>query len=144
MAKDESAIPGIEEFSQRINTDTVGILWLTDATLAYDSPGAYEINYLLDGVLTQSLAAQTPGEEAAESSSNFFLGKSFGMPFFVGHVVFKSKKDLDKILKALETAKPFIQENKQVYLLNNSEAASSQSILKDIQKKYSDVSFEIF
>ena len=46
---------GIKHLSQNITPDTSGIIWLTDDPLDYKTPGVYEFNYLLDGMLIKSI-----------------------------------------------------------------------------------------
>ena len=128
---------GIELLSQRIGPQTAGVLWLTDEALSYDSPGAYEINYLLDGIFVQSLA-----EKKTVDSSNFFLGESFGKPFFVGHTIIKDKADFKKVFKSLETAKPFIKNGCQIYILNKAKNTAHINVLKELKNKSPDVVFE--
>jgi hypothetical protein len=49
---------GIKHLSQNITPDTSGIIWLTDDPLDYKTPGVYEFNYLLDGMLRVLLRTQ--------------------------------------------------------------------------------------
>jgi hypothetical protein len=130
--------PEIEHLSQYINPETRGIIWLTDELLDFNSPGAYEINYLLNGILTKSLADV---DHEDKHSNNFFLGENFGHAFFVAHAVINDKEDIKNLDDTLSLAKPFIQEKNQVYILNRSKNTANINILKDLTKKYPDVSF---
>lgn len=132
---------GIERLSQLINPDTCGILWLTDDVLTYDSPGAYEINYLLNGILTKTLANEE-GAGARERGATFFLGENFGKPFFVGHTLIEEKKDFQKVFKSMETASPFFAAGSQIYILNKSKNTANLNVLKELKNKYKDVNFE--
>lgn len=131
---------GIEHLSQLINPNTCGILWLTDEPLGYDSPGAYEVNYLLDGILTKTLEQ---ANDSQVSPSNFFLGENFGKPFFVGQNVIKDKKDFTKVFDTLNVASPFITEGAQVYILNKSKNTANLNVLKELKSKNKHIDFEI-
>ncbi|MEX0799038.1 MAG: hypothetical protein WD025_06320 [Bacteriovoracaceae bacterium] len=130
---------GIEHLSQLINPNTSGILWFTDELLNYESPGAYEINYLLNGILTKSLAKK---ELEDQYSNNFFLGDNFGKPFFVAHTVIQEKADFQKVYEILELAKPFIQEKSEIYILNRSKNTANVNVLKELKSKRKNIDFK--
>lgn len=130
--------PEIEHLSQHINPETRGIIWLTDELLDFNSPGAYEINYLLNGILTKSLADSNHEDK---HRNNFYLGENFGKPFFVAHAVIKEKSDLNQLDDTINLATPFIQEKSQVYILNRSKNTANVNVLKELSKKYSNISF---
>ena len=85
---------GIEHLSHLVSPKTSGIIWLTDDFLGPSLVGLYELNYLLDGLLTKTLSSD---QEKSESKSNFFLAENFGNPFFVGHSVISNKDDLKNL-----------------------------------------------
>lgn len=128
----------IEHLSQHINPETSGIIWLTDELLDFNSPGAYEINYLLNGILTKSLANV---QHEDKHTNNFFLGENFGKPFFIAHAVINQKPDLENLDNTMTLAKPFIQENSQIYILNRSKNTANINVLKELNKKYKNISF---
>lgn len=130
---------GIEHLSQLINPNTSGVLWLTDELLSYDSPGAYEMNYLLNGILTKSLAKK---ELEDQHNNNFFLGDNFGKPFFVAHTVISEKKDFQRIFETLELAKPFIQDKAEIFILNRSKNTANLNVLKELKAKYKNIDFK--
>ncbi len=130
---------GIEHLSQLITPNTCGIVWLTDELLSYDTPGAYEVNYLLNGSLTRSLAEK---DHEDKFSSNFFLSESFGKPFFVAHTVIQEKGDFKKVYEPLNVAKPFMREGSQVYILNRSKNTAHLNVLKELRAKHKNISFE--
>jgi len=130
---------GIERLSQLVFPETSGIIWLTDTPLAFDSPGSYEMNYLLDGILVKSLAQQ---ENRSDEANSFFLGENFGRPFFVGHAVIAEKKDFQKAKSLLETASPFLSEGSQVYILNKSKNTANINVLKELASSRPGVNFE--
>ena len=60
----------IEHLSKHISSETSGILWLTDTVLDYKTPGVYEFNYLLDGILLKRIT-QNKDLEVENKKSNF-------------------------------------------------------------------------
>jgi hypothetical protein len=132
---------GIKHLSQNITPDTVGIIWLTDEHLAYNTPGVYEFNYLLNGVLIKSLTQSTE-ESQVSQDSNFFLSTSFGNPLFVGHVVVQSKDDIKKMYSHLEIASHLIKENSQVFIFNRSKNTANINIMKSLSEKFKELTFK--
>ena len=127
--------------SKQIGPNARGIIWLTQELLSYDSPGAYEINYLLDGILAPLL---DPHEREDKHANNFFLGESFGRPFFVVHSVVQEPRDFGKILETLELAKTCLDENSQVYLLNASNRVDTAKALDELRKTHEQVDFQAY
>lgn len=133
---------GIEHLSQLIDPDTKGIIWLTDGPLEYDTPGSYEINYLLNGTLTKSIADKEEDAASKSAKSNFFLGDNFGRRFFVVHRALTDKSDFKGVFKQLEIARPFMQEGGQVFILNKSKNTAGLNVLKELRAKVQNVTFE--
>jgi len=133
-----SNTPEIEHLSQHINPETRGIVWLTDELLDFNSPGAYEINYLLNGILTKSLSDSNHQDK---HTNNFYLGENFGNPFFVAHAVINEKDDLSQLDDTINLAKPFITDKTQVYILNRSKNTANINVLKELGKKYQNITF---
>lgn len=130
---------GIKHLSQNITANTAGILWLTDEQLDFKTPGIYEFNYLLNGVLIKSIEKI----DLEKQSNNFFLGENFGNPLFVGHIVFKDKSDLNKLYDQLKISKDFIKEDSLIYIFNKSKNTANMNILKILNEKYKTIKFEI-
>lgn len=132
----------IEHLSKHISSDTSGILWLTDSTLNYDTPGVFEFNYLLDGILLKRIA-QNEELPPEKRKSNFFLGQNFGEPIFISHVLVEHKNDLKMSFNHLETAIPLIKNNKTIQIFNRSKNTANINVLKEFTQKYKDLNFEI-
>lgn len=130
---------GIKHLSSSINDNTAGILWITDHQLDLSTPGVYEFNYLLNGVLIKSLNKIN----LEEQNNNFFLGESFGHPLFIGHTVFKDKKDLDQIYSHLKISDNFINDDSLIYIFNKSKNTANLNLLKVLSEKYKNIKFEI-
>lgn len=128
----------ITHLSHFITPETSGIVWLTDEALNYESPGVYEFNYLLDGLLVKAI------EENAERNEqrNFFLGENFGAPFFIGHVVVKDKSDIDVIQNHFKLANSFIKENSIIYIFNRSKNTANINILKVLSRQHKNIEFK--
>ena len=129
---------GIQHLSKSLKPETSGILWLTDEKLSYNSHGAYEFNYLLDGMLVKSLA----NEEKVDKKSHFFLGENFGKPFFIGHVLVDNKDDIKLMYNHFELASSFLHPDAMIYIFNKSKNTANTNILKILGQKFKDYSFE--
>lgn len=134
----------IDHLSHLVSPTTSGIIWLTDDNLSTTLPGVYELNYLMNGLLTKSIAVK---EQKAESNSNFFLADNFGNPFFLGHTVVSSRDDLKNMHKHIELAKPLFNNNQnenqiEVYIFNRSKNTANVNILKELSHKYREIKFE--
>lgn len=128
----------IPELSQHITPSTAGIIWFTDEPLKYSSPGVYEFNYLLDGLLVKSLEENTE----KPNHSNFFLGESFGIPFFIGHCVIQEKSDFKSVHTHFKLSESFIQENSTVFIYNKSKNTANINVLKELKSTYQKLEFK--
>lgn len=131
----------IEHLSKHVSSDTGGIIWLTDCPLDFESPGVYEFNYLLDGILLKKIA-ENKDTEVANKKSNFFLGQNFGRPFFISHVLIKDKKDIEIMYQHIEMANPILQENCIIHIFNRSKNTAHINILKELSHKFQKFSFQ--
>lgn len=131
-------IKSITHLSDHITPQTAGIVWLTDEPLNYDSPGVYEFNYLLDGLLVKALDEN----ESKAKNSNFFLGENFGSPLFIGHLVVKNKSDIDTLDDHFKLANSFIQETSTIYIFNKSQNTANLNVLEKLTKKYQPIKFK--
>ena len=129
---------GIKHLSNNITPHTAGILWLTDEELNYKTPGVFEFNYLLNGILIKSLENQTQPLQ----KNHFFLGDNFGKPLFIGHAVIKTKDDIKNIYEHIKISKDFINEDSQVYIFNKSQNTANLNVLKLLSEKYKNIMFE--
>lgn len=129
----------IKHFSEYISPKTVGIIWLTDDKLNFKSPGVYEFNYLLDGMLVQAIDTQV--KNSSFQKSNFFLGENFGKPIFVGHIQFSQKEDMKALDSHFEMASSFLEANAEIFIFNRAQNTANLNILKELSKKYKDYQF---
>lgn len=132
---------GIKHLSQNITPETSGIIWLTDEDLNFQTPGVYEFNYLLDGMLIKSITKNSE-EKGNHSNSNFFLGENFGSPLFVGHLKVEQKTDIQTMYKQVDIASSLIQDGSTIYIFNRSKNTANINILKELSKKYKNYNFE--
>lgn len=135
---------GIKHLSKNITPETVGIIWLTDESLNYQSPGIYEFNYLLDGIVFKSLdnKLEKIKEENNKLKTNFFLGENFGTPLFIGHVVVEGKEDIKKMYDHIKISENFLKDDSKIYIYNRSKNTANQNILKILSEKYNQIIFE--
>lgn len=64
----------------RLTPSTVGAIWIGDQSLHALTPGFRELNYIFDGLLSQSISLYS--EEQKNSPLSFFT-KNFGENFFL-------------------------------------------------------------
>lgn len=130
---------GIKHLSKSITPNTTGILWLTDEPLSFKTTGVYEFNYLLNGILIESLS------DSAQKNSprqNFFLGENFDSKFFIGHLVISEKKDISSMYQLIKLADNLINEHSQIFIYNRSKNTANINILKELSQKYPAIVFE--
>ena len=132
---------GIKHLSTSITINTSGILWLTDENLTFSTPGVYEFNYLLDGVLVEALSTNNEKDDHL-SQQNYFLGDNFESKIFIGHLVIKDKKDIKKMNDVIEISKHLLHEKSQIFIFNRSKNTANVNILKELSQKYPDILFE--
>lgn len=131
---------GIEHLSHLVSPKTSGVIWLTDDYLGPSLIGLYELNYLLNGLLTKTLSSNV---EEQVSKSNFFLAENFGNPFFVGHSVITNKDDLKNMFKHIELSTPlFEQGNIEVFIYNRSKNTANYNVLKELSNKFKEINFK--
>jgi hypothetical protein len=128
----------IEHLSHLVTPHTSGIIWLTDDFLGPKLVGIYELNYLLNGLLTKSLSQKINND----SKSNFFLAQNFGNPFFVGHCVVESKDDLQNMYKHIEVAMPLFNGMMEVFIFNRSKNTANFNVLKELGLKFKTITFK--
>lgn len=130
----------IEHLSHLVSPKTSGIIWLTDNFLGPGLAGIYELNYLLDGLLTKTLSSKY---EEKKSKSNFFLADNFGNPFFVGHSVIETKSDLENMFKHIELIAPLFKEDSiEIFIYNRSKNTANYNVLKELTAKFKHISFK--
>lgn len=127
----------IKEISKVIGHNAAGIIWLTDDELKIDSKGVYEFNYLLDGLLIKYLK-----DIDKSKKSNFFLGKSFGKPFFIGHTIIEKDQNINDMFTHLEIGKHHFGENPEIFILNKSQNTGHKNVLKELKNKYPKIQFK--
>lgn len=124
-----------ENISNFISPNCCGIIWLTQDKVDISHPSVYELNYLLDGLLIKTLSEKTNDND----TNHFFLSENFGRPFFIGHVV-DSSSAVKSINDHVSMIIPLVTEKSEIYILN--QTAKHQSLVKDLQKKYPQLTFK--
>lgn len=128
----ETETPTTDILSQ-INHDCLGVVWVTEKPLQ-DRPEHFkEMDYLMDGVLTKFINS----ESFASSQKNFFIGKSFGMPFYLVQLEANLQKLNDEAKNLMQLSIKDQDERKKVVILNN----SSAKVDKELSKSFADLSF---
>lgn len=132
---------GIKHLSKSITPKTAGILWLTDEGLNFKTPGVYEFNYLLNGVIIESLT-KAKENNLPQESQNFFLSDNFESKFFIAHLVIDQKQDIKKMFELLKLAKSLLSNEPQILIFNRSKNTANVNVLKELSQKSPDIIFE--
>lgn len=127
----------INRLISHINNQVSGIIWLTDDYIDHKTPLIFEMNYLLDGNLIKAIE-----EHIKVARQNFFLGSSFGKPFFISHTVFKEKVDLKNIFEQIEMIQQTIELQESIYIVNKSQMTAGINIEKELKEKFPTFHFE--
>lgn len=115
-----------------INHNCVGVVWLINAPLTISTKGFYELNYLLDGLLVNSLKAENEKQDY-----HLFLSQNFGTDFFVAFANIQSCS-VDQIYNLINIGLDLVPDNNTVYCLTETGVN-----LAHILKKYKQYNFKI-
>ena len=123
-----------------ISPQTLGILWLSDRSLLEFSDYFYELDYLLDGLLTNY--HHQIAKDRKTTDKNFFVSQSFGGPFFLGHLIKdgdkgNANKDYDEIISmasALNSEKIVGESRNNILLLGDVPKSTKQYLEKSFKK----------
>ena len=96
-----------------------------------------DINYLLDGVLVQSLERNN-----LKGKSNLFQGRSYGNVFFIYHTVINGKEDLKSIKDQLKLTENQSHDASKIFILNKSQKTSGINVVKELSSALPQLSFE--
>ena len=113
-----------------VKVETAGIIWVTEKPLSYDSKGVYEVNYLLNGLLIQTLASGL-----SHPQHNLYLSENFGEPFFVIH---HSAKNLEELYNNLSLVQTSVNEGKEILFLTDNHSDHTLKIHSGLSKKCPD------
>jgi|GEM_PF-5455028 len=87
-------------FYQEVGPQDLGIFWFTNHSLTSFPEPFFDIDYLLDGLLSDHIEKVEKNEIAGQFPKHFFMSNNFGRPFFVAHLV-KSPATLKDDIKNL-------------------------------------------
>jgi hypothetical protein len=87
-----------KSLSEIVGPEHLGIIWVESKDLSERPSLFYELDYLLDGLLTDSI------KQKAAAEQSFFLGQSFNRPFFL----FKGSKDSISCKQNMESLKAIL------------------------------------
>lgn len=117
-----------------VKVQTSGIIWITENSLNYETKGVYEINYLLNGLLIQSLASGLSHPE-----KNLYLSENFGAPFFVIH---HSGQSLDGLYNNLSLVETNLSQKTEILFVAERRSENIIKAYEKLAKKYSDYILE--
>jgi hypothetical protein len=110
-----------------------GILWITEEKLV-DRPRPFtQLDYFLDGLLTNYYHHNSESE--ASSEKNFFITQHFGAPFFIGHLEATSNYLTQNSEDILKIVKP--DHSKEVLVLD----MAGKNITDGLKKRFKNLNF---
>lgn len=122
-----------------ISPDDLGVIWLEDNPLSDKSDYFFEMNYLVDGLLSQNSSIDSGGEA---DDFNFFLTQQFSNQFFL---IFKNCSqglDSQKLISVISNSPNINDENKSIVIVCNSEKVKSKNIQEQIAKKFKNLTIK--
>ena len=127
----------IDFLSKTITPNCAGIIWLTQEEIDFTSPGVYEFNYLLNGLITKSISNNL-------RSGHLFMAENFGRTFFIGHNIVKESSELENVYQHLNVVKNLIPQDSTVLIFNpeNKQTNKNQSLNKALAKKFENINFK--
>ncbi len=117
----------------QVNQDCMGLIWVTESALQERPNFFKEMDYLMDGVLTKFINS----ESFAPSQKNLFIGKSFGMPFYLIQLEGNLQKLNDEARNMVKLSSKDGESRKKMIVLNS----SSAKVDKELSKSFADFEF---
>lgn len=122
-------------FMTRLGHDYMGIVWVTEGPLETSPELFKDMDYLMDGVLTKFINS----DSFAPSQKNFFIGKSFGQPFYLIQLEANLQKLNEEAKSLVKISIKEGDERKKMMILNK----SSAKIDKELAKAFADHQFVV-
>jgi len=129
----------INKLQDALNPSTLGILWLTEPNITPQIPLFSELDYFLNGALSDYYL-NTKKKTDTKVSKNLFVTHHFNNTFFVGHLFGNSKghnKNLDELIELVIPLRN--QTNRREILVIDH---SNKDMLRHIQKSYDQFDFK--
>lgn len=96
-----------------ITPEYLGIIWVTHNSLNSRPPHYDNIDYFFDGLLTKTVNQPTDHKTA------FFLGKSFGKPFFLAHFEENNPVIKQEVENTLKMAQKIKSRSKKILVISD-------------------------
>lgn len=122
----------LHKVCNNICPDDLGVIWLEDNPLSDKSDYYFEMNYLVDGLLSQSSTQDSEG-------FNFFLTQQFSNQFFL---IFKNCTeglDTQKLINVISNSPNINDKNKSIVIVCNSQKVKSKNIQDQLAKKFNNL-----
>lgn len=117
-----------------IGPNDLGIIWLTESGLNDQLNNFFEMNYLMDGLLSQSTIKN-------DTEFNFFLTQQFGEQFFLIHKEYQPKHDFNKLQNILKVSQNKETSKNNVILLVQSEKIDQAALSSKLSKQLKTLTF---
>lgn len=121
-----------------VKPQTSGIIWMTKNVLTRETLGVYEINYLLNGLLIQSLESGL-----SQQDKNLYFSENFGNHFFIGHINASAGSTLESIYNFFDMVKDQLENHSEILFLCEEQNKESVKIFETLEKKFHDYQFHM-
>jgi len=123
----------IQALQDALTHQISGVLWITEEKLV-DRPRPFnQLDYFLDGLLTNFYHHNSNSEVSGEK--NFFISQHFGAPFFVGHLEASSQFLMQNSEDILKIVKP--DQSKKVLVID----MAKKGLVSNLKKSFKNLSF---
>jgi hypothetical protein len=115
-----------------------GIFWITSENSDTKSSLYYELNYLMDGLI--SLGENSKSES---QNLNFYLTQSFGHSYFLAQLDCNSEKELEKF-KEIFNIVPNNAEHNRILVINQNKDLSEKKLVSKLTSTFKDFEFNLY
>jgi hypothetical protein len=121
----------------KIGPDDLGIIWITSENYQDESNTLFELNYLMDGIISRSCNFNQT------KKVNLYMGQQFGHPYFLSHIICKDLNDLNQMDDIFKFIHPEA-ERKRILVLNQTDAVDEKKATHFLMKKFKGFDFQPF
>lgn len=120
----------------QIGPREIGIIWLQDEELSEKTEYFFEMNYLMDGLLSQT-------EITDKDNFHFYLTKQFSNQFFLIYKDCSKKMNVDNLISIIKNSTNLINsERSNILIFSQSKRVNSNSLIEQLKKKFKDLEFQ--
>lgn len=129
----------LEHLFDAIKPECSGIIWITDEALNYKLSGVYEFNYLLNGLLGQSISREN---YSPSNGNHFFLSQNFGKTFFISHWSDLNDNSLKEVKLQFKNIESSLPKPSEIFVYSTSQKIKEEQIIKNLTQTFTDYTFK--